>query len=199
MRPDTPIVNAGYRSTNFWVVGRGPARLLIDLGWPGLVGALLAELERKSVPAAEIRYGLATHYHIDHAGAAQDLKNLGMTLLVTEEQVAAVPLMKQWTKPADRYTEIVPAGNRVISCAESRAVLAGLDLAGEIVPTPGHSDDSVSLVLDQGVAFTGDLTLEQMATEADAEVVAGSWDRLRRLGVRTVYPGHGAPYPLRRG
>lgn len=28
---------------------------------------------------------------------------------------------------------------------------------GEILWTPGHSDDSVSLVLDSGIAFTGDL------------------------------------------
>ena len=27
------ILNAGYRSTNYWVVSRGRARLLVDLGW----------------------------------------------------------------------------------------------------------------------------------------------------------------------
>lgn len=101
MSLDAPvtIVNVGYRSTNFWVVSAGRSRLLVDLGWPGQVSALLANLERKGIPLNEVRYGLATHYHIDHAGAAQDLKQRGMRLLVTEEQVDAIPLMKQWTKP----------------------------------------------------------------------------------------------------
>ena len=98
MAAPTPptIVNVGYRSTNFWVVSAGRSRLLVDLGWPGMVAPLLANLERKGIPLGEVRYGLATHYHIDHAGAAQDLKQRGMRLLVTEEQVASIPMMKRW-------------------------------------------------------------------------------------------------------
>ena len=190
------IVNVGYRSTNFWVVSAGKNRLLVDLGWPGRAAALFANLERMGVPLAEIRYGLATHYHIDHAGAAQDLKRRGMPLLVMEEQVASIPLMKQWTKPADNYAEITTHDNIVISCAESRPFLAGIGIAGEILHTPGHSDDSVSLVLDIGCAFTGDLTMESMVAEEDPTIVAQSWRRLRDRGVTTIYAGHGNPYYL---
>lgn len=190
------IVNVGHRSTNYWVVSAGPQRLLVDLGWPGQVGELLHRLERTGIPLAEVRYGLATHYHIDHAGAAQDLKDRGMRLLVLEEQVTAIPAMAAHVKPQDRYTPIVPEGNVVRRCDESRALLAGLGIAGEIVPTPGHSDDSVSLVLDSGACFTGDLTPEAMAGEAEAATVAASWARLRALGARVVHPGHGPVHPL---
>jgi endoribonuclease LACTB2 len=192
------VVNVGYQSTNFWVVSAGRSRLLVDLGWPGKVGRLLANLERKGIPLAEVLYGLATHYHIDHAGAAEDLKRRGMRLIVLEEQVRAVPVMKQWTKPGDHYTEIAADGNVVISCAASRAFLAGRGLAGEIVHTPGHSDDSVTLVLDNGWAFTGDLTPETLAAPDDAEVVARSWQLLRERGVTTIYAGHGPARPLDR-
>lgn len=194
--PTPTIVNVGYRSTNFWVVSAGRNRLLVDLGWPGKAAALFANLERMGVPLAEIRYGLATHYHIDHAGAAQDLKRRGVPLLVMEEQVAAIPSMKQWTKPANAYTEITTHDNVVISCAESRSFLAGIGIAGEILHTPGHSDDSVSLVLDIGCAFTGDLTMESMVAEEDPAVVARSWQLLRHRGVTTIYAGHGNPYYL---
>jgi endoribonuclease LACTB2 len=190
------IVNVGYRSTNYWVVSAGRNRLLVDLGWPGRAAALLANLERMGVPISEIRYGLATHFHIDHAGAAQDLKSRGVPLLVMLEQVAAVPLMKQAIKPADNYTDITTHDNVVISTAESRDLLKQIGIDGEIIHTPGHSDDSVTLVLDIGCAFTGDLTLEAMATEQDAAVVARSWQLLRDRRVTTVYPGHGAPYYL---
>ena len=190
------IVNVGYRSTNFWVVSAGNSRLLIDLGWPGKAATLFANLERMGVPLSEIRYGLATHYHIDHAGAAQDLKRRGVPLLVMEEQVAAIPLMKQWTKPADNFTEITTHDNVVISCAASRSFLTEIGIAGEIVHTPGHSDDSVSLVLDIGCAFTGDLTMESMVAEEDSSTVARSWQLLRDRKVTTIYAGHGAPYYL---
>jgi len=194
--PTPTIVNVGYRSTNFWVVSAGKNRLLVDLGWPGKSAALFANLDRMGVPLAEIRYGLATHYHIDHAGAAQDLKRRGVPLLVMEEQVAAIPLMKQWTKPADNYTEITTNDNVVISCAASRSFLADLAIAGEILHTPGHSDDSVSLVLDIGCAFTGDLTMESMVGEEDPAIVARSWQMLRERKVTTIYGGHGTPYYL---
>jgi glyoxylase-like metal-dependent hydrolase (beta-lactamase superfamily II) len=191
------IVNVGYRSTNFWVISAGQSRLLVDLGWPGRAAALFANLDRMGVPLAEIRYGLATHYHIDHAGAAQDLKRRGVPLLVMEEQVAAIPLMKQWTKPADNYTEITTHDNVVISTTESRSILAEIGIGGEIVHTPGHSDDSVSLVLDIGCAFTGDLTIESMVATEDPDMVTRSWQLLRSLGVTTVYAGHGNPFRLR--
>jgi glyoxylase-like metal-dependent hydrolase (beta-lactamase superfamily II) len=191
------IVNVGYRSTNFWVVSAGQSRLLVDLGWPGKAAALCANLDRMGVPLAEIRYGLATHYHIDHAGAAQDLKRRGIPLLVMEEQVAAIPLMKQWTKPGDNYTDITAHDNVVISTSESRAFLAGIGIGGEIVHTPGHSADSVSLVLDIGCAFIGDLTMESMVATEDPDVVRSSWELLRSLGVTTIYAGHGSPYYLR--
>ncbi|MHB1310671.1 MAG: MBL fold metallo-hydrolase [Gemmatimonadaceae bacterium] len=185
------IVNVGYRATNFWVVSAGRSRLIVDLGWPGMFGALAANLERMGVPLAELTHGLATHYHLDHAGAAQDLKNRGMQLIVTPEQEAFIGPMKAFIKETDAYTEITLHDNVRVSCAGSRAFLKRLGFDGEIVHTPGHSDDSVSLVLDTGACFTGDLTHPMFATEATAELVARSWQRLRDLGATTVHAGHG--------
>jgi len=185
------VLNVGYRSTNYWVVSAGRSRILVDLGWPGMIGPLKANLQRMDVPLKELRYGLATHYHVDHAGAAQDLKLLGVPLLVLETQVAAIPVMKTHTKPRDGYTDITSDGNVVITFAESRKRLADIGIAGEIVPTPGHSADSVSLVLDQGAAFTGDLTPMSVAPAEHADTLAASWQRLRDRGVTTIYPGHG--------
>ena len=190
------IVNVGYRSTNYWVVSAGRNRLLVDLGWPGRAATLFANLERMGVPLSEIRYGLATHYHIDHAGAAQDLKNRGVPLLVMREQVDAITLMKQSVKPVDHYTEISMHDNVVVSTHDSREFLKRIGIEGEILHTPGHSDDSVTLVLDIGCAFTGDLTLESMVAHEDAAVVGRSWQLLRDRQVSTIYPGHGPPYYL---
>ncbi|HEX4933748.1 MAG TPA: MBL fold metallo-hydrolase [Gemmatimonadaceae bacterium] len=185
------IVNVGYRSTNFWVVGAGRSRLLVDVGWMGMFAALEHELRRKDIPLAEITHGFATHYHLDHAGAAQDLKNRGMRLVVTPEQLPFIAPMKQWAKPGDRYTEIRLDDNVVVSLDESRAFLASLGLQGQLVHTPGHSDDSVSLLLDSGEAFTGDLTHPAFMTDDEAPTTTQSWRTLASLGATTVYPGHG--------
>jgi ribonuclease/clavin/mitogillin len=183
------IVNVGYRSTNYWVISAGKSRLLVDIGWPGSMGVMRANLNRMGVPLDEIRYALATHYHIDHAGLAQEFKNAGVRLLVLQTQISVVPLMKRHVKPQDKYLEIARDGNVEISFAESRTILANIGVAGEILSTPGHSEDSISLLLDDGAAFTGDLPPVALAERADA--VAASWNILREHGATSVYPGHG--------
>jgi ribonuclease/clavin/mitogillin len=190
------IVDVGYRSTHYWVVSAGTSRLLVDLGWPGTMGLLRANLRRMDVPLEEIRYGLATHYHTDHAGLAQELKLAGVPLLVIDVQVSAIPVMKRWTKPRDNYVEITTDGNVVLACSETRALLAEIGVCGEIVHTPGHSDDSVSLLLDNGAVFTGDLTPPTAVWENDAAVVLASWRTLRERGARRVYPAHGPIWSL---
>ncbi len=185
------VVNVGYRSTNYWVISAGPNRVLVDLGWPGGMGELQANLRRMDVPLAELRYALATHYHIDHAGLGEELKRAGVPLLVIDVQADAIYGMKRWTKPHDRYVEITEQGNVTISCAQSRGLLAEMGIAGEILHTPGHSDDSVSLLLDDGRAFTGDLTHPGLVGLEDPDVVTASWQLLRDHGATSVYPGHG--------
>jgi endoribonuclease LACTB2 len=190
------IINVGYRSTNYWVISAGTSRLLVDLGWPGTMGTMRASLNRMDVPLKEIRYGLATHYHIDHAGLAQELKQAGVPILVLEVQLPAIPLMKTWIKPQDQYVEITMHDNVTISFAESRSVLERIGIPGEILPTPGHSDDSISLLLDDGSVFTGDLTRPAFIGVEDRAVVLASWRLLREQGAARVYPGHGPVWQM---
>jgi glyoxylase-like metal-dependent hydrolase (beta-lactamase superfamily II) len=165
--------------------------MMIDLGWPGTMGQMLANLKRAGVPFDDLRYGLATHYHPDHAGLAQELKLAGVPLLMLDVQVALAPALSAIAKPADGYVDVTMHDNVTISCAETRALLKTIGIAGEILHTPGHSDDSVSLLLDDGSVFTGDLTPPALATEETMDVVRASWHLLRDRGARRVYPGHG--------
>ncbi len=103
----------------------------------------------------------------------------------------AIPILRSYMKPQHNYLEINSVGNIVLSPGESRPFLASLGISGEIVSTPGHSDDSITLVLDEGVAFTGDLTPAFAATEDKENVIRESWEKIRSLGAKTIYPGHG--------
>lgn len=148
------------------------------------------------VPIQEIWDGLATHYHIDHAGLAQELKQAGVPLLVLDVQVPAIPLMKTWIKPQDHYVDITLHNNVTIPCAESRPLLERIGIPGKILPTPGHSDDSISLLLDDGSVFTGDLTPPTSIGLENSETVLASWRLLQERGAAWVYPGHGLVRPL---
>ena len=87
---------------------------------------------------------------------------------------------------------------RLLSEAREQARLAklSLDIAGEILYTPGHSEDSVSVLLDDGQVFTGDLTDPRMVGPEDPDVVRASWQLLKDRGAGQVYAGHGLIRPL---
>ena len=52
------------------------------------------------------------------------------------------------------------------------------------------------MTLDDGSAFTGDLTPLWLAPPEEAETLAVSWQRLRDPGMTTINPGHGLVHYL---
>ncbi len=190
------IVNVGYDSTNYYVIEQNRQRLLVDVGWPGTLSKLTASLKRKGLALMDVNYLIATHYHPDHAGLVQELKDRGVKHVILEQQLSAIPQLKTYMKPGSGYVDIRLQDSLHLKTAESRAWLRSIGLSGEIVGTPGHSEDSVCIVLDEGFAFTGDLTPPVMVDTDKAEVVEQSWARLRALNVQTIYPGHGPIRPM---
>lgn len=189
------ILNVGYDSTNYYLVGSTYGFLLVDAGWPGTWGKLQATLKRYDVDFDQIHSMLITHYHPDHAGLVQELKSKGIQLIVVEEQQPAIPLLKSLIKPDLNYQPITVENTTIITTAQSREWLNSIAITGEIIHTPGHSADSISLVLDQGIAFTGDL--QPYAADAESQaLVERSFQALRERGVEWLYPGHGPMQPL---
>lgn len=190
------IVNVGYDSTNYYVLGQGAGRLLIDTGWPGTLPKLAVNLRRMDISMKDIGYLLATHYHPDHAGLAQEVKDQGVRLIVLETQIPTIQLLKTYMKPHNRYVDIILRDNLRLTTDESRTFLQSIGMPGIIVSTPGHSDDSVTLVLDEGGAFTGDLPWPTVVDADTIDTVNLSWNTLRSLKAKMIYPGHGPIRPL---
>jgi endoribonuclease LACTB2 len=189
------IVDVGYDSTHYFVISPpGGSRLLVDCGWPGTMGKLNAQMKRKGMTVADVRYLLITHYHPDHAGLTQELRNEGMTLILVDLQAPHVAELKKHIKQSYAYVDIVVDGSPVLRPEQSRGFLKKAGIDGEIIPTPGHSPDSVSLILDEGMAFTGDLTHPLLLTAED-DACTDSWKKIEALGANLIYPAHGtAPY-----
>jgi glyoxylase-like metal-dependent hydrolase (beta-lactamase superfamily II) len=184
------IVNVGYDSTNYYVIETAPTKLLVDVGFPGTLPKLRHALKRTGIALSDINYLLATHYHPDHAGLVQEVKRQGIKLIVLEHQTTAIPVLKQHMKPSQQYLDITLDDNITISTDESRAFLHRIGIDGQIIATPGHSDDSITLILDAGIAFTGDLPPTFMADHTTS-ATQRSWDAIHSHHVTAVYPGHG--------
>ncbi len=181
-----------------YLVDCGGGKLLFDAGWPRSLPDLKAGMEAEGLRLSAIRFVAASHAHMDHAGLMQKLKrHCGVRLLVHEKQRRSLAELNRFfeRRPDPDYEPIEIDGNDIVLGSPNRAVLETLGVAGEILETPGHSDDSVSLVLDGGAVFTGDLTRPDMAIEAYLAAVTASWRALLDRGATWIFPGHGAPYP----
>jgi glyoxylase-like metal-dependent hydrolase (beta-lactamase superfamily II) len=84
-----------------------------------------------------------------------------------------------------RYKPINLDDNIIITLKESRKFLQNIGLSGEVIHTPGHTDDSVSVFLDSGDAFIGDLHKENQIMEDDI-ISKSNWLRLKKLGVKHI-------------
>lgn len=184
------IVNVGYDSTNYYILAAKNGKLLVDCGWPGTLQKFMGVLKRKGIPFPEIKFLLVTHFHPDHAGLVQELKNQGIQLILPECQIDFIPPFVGFFHGKNYpYVPISSNDNLVLKLADSRKFLASIGLRGEILHTPGHSDDSVTLVLDEGFAFTGDLHPSFMnIDDATARV---SWDKIYLHRITRIFPGHG--------
>jgi endoribonuclease LACTB2 len=184
------IVNVGYDSTNYYILDVKSGKLLVDCGWPGTLQKFLGVLKRKGISFQEIKFLLVTHFHPDHAGLVQELKNQGIKLILPECQCSFIPPFAEFFKGKNLpYIPITHNDNIIVKLEDSRRFLAGIELDGEILHTPGHSDDSVTLLLDEGYAFTGDLHPSFMNID-DARTRA-SWDKIYQHKITRIFPGHG--------
>jgi glyoxylase-like metal-dependent hydrolase (beta-lactamase superfamily II) len=171
---------------------------MVDAGLPDTFSQLLQLLNQHDISVNEINYLFITHFHPDHAGLTQNLKDLGTNLILHEDQVPYITKLNLLFKrnPKANFKDIMSSNNIVLTGEDNRSFLKSIGIDGELVTTPGHSDDSVSLIIDDSCAFTGDLPSLSLADTYDDLVIDDSWYMIQKHNVKMIYPGHGDPYEI---
>ncbi|AKB78112.1 Metallo-beta-lactamase superfamily hydrolase [Methanosarcina horonobensis HB-1 = JCM 15518] len=189
------IFNVGYKSSNYYLIDADQYCLAIDIGWPGTINDYGRQLRPAGKRVQEINYLIVTHFHVDHAGLVQELKDKGVKFILFDMQIQSIAQMEAVIQKKMSYKPINLEDNIIITLSESRKVLQSIGLSGEVIHTPGHSGDSISVFLDSGDAFIGDLRPENQIMEDDI-VSKNSWLKLKELGAKRVNPGHGHSFEV---
>ncbi len=192
------ILNLNCKMTNCYLIESSYGCIMVDTDFPDTLHRLMHLLKQHGINMSDIKYLIVTHFHPDHAGIAQDLKNLGIRLILHECQVPFVDNLNSFFKksPKAKFTDIVIEDNIVISDKESRKFLNSVGIEGEIIQTPGHTDDSISLIIDGCCAFTGDLPEFGLMEAYNNQTVKDSWKLIKDLRITKIYPAHGNPYTI---
>jgi glyoxylase-like metal-dependent hydrolase (beta-lactamase superfamily II) len=165
--------------TNTWVIAEpgSPSAVVVDPG-PDDEGHLRRVLAAAVAGDRRVASILLTHGHLDHSAGAARLAELSGASV-------------QAADPARRLGAEGFADGDVVTAA-------GCEL--RVVATPGHSSDSVSLLLPaDGALFTGDTVLGRGTTVIAQDGRLGDYlrslEQLRELaevaGLRLLLPGHG--------
>lgn len=187
------ILKLRYGMTNTFFIRGKNGGLLVDTDYAGTLPAFYQAIKAAGIGLEEIRFVLATHYHPDHIGLVSGLMRQGVKLLLIDLQQDSVHYADRIFERDRhlRYDPIDEGAAAVISCAESRTFLQKLGIKGEIISTPSHSPDSVSLILDSGECFVGDLEpLEYLAAYEENLPLRADWDRVLAFGPKRILYAH---------
>ena len=218
-------IRISINPTNVYLLPCHGGYLLVDGTYPDKLGVFKKELAGKGISPDQIKHVLLTHHHDDHAGFLEELRReCPFRLILHREALAEV-------KKGENNPEVRPVNRRVavffallkflqkgtqyppISVEENDLVVQGeaeyglhdIGVPGKIIPTPGHTGDSISLVMDDGDAFVGDaasnffpfLGLRHRPIVAKSMPrVLESWDRIIKAQAKTVFPSHGEPFGI---
>jgi len=201
-------------SVNCYLIETSRGYVLIDTGPSSRRSELDSALARAGCMPGNLQLIAITHGDFDHIGNAAYLRSrfdakiamhVGDSGMAERGDMfwnrqsggrlfrAIAPILFRFSK-TDRFEADV--------YIEDDCDLSGFGFNAQAIRIPGHSTGSIGILTADGDLFCGDL-LENNDAPAlnsimdDLVAARASVDKLKSLEIRTVYPGHGKPFPMR--
>jgi len=192
--------------------------IMVDGGAPRKAKEFTKAIEKIDINARDIKLIILTHGHWDHIGSAKEIKE------VTGAKIALHHLEKEWLEKSlkpmppgvttwghtlGKIIKVllplisIPGANVDVVIGDEGLLLDGYGIPGKVIHTPGHSSGSVSILLETGEAFVGDMAMNQFPLRfspglpifaEDLVKLKESWKLLLGQGVKMIYPSHGEPF-----
>ena len=217
------IVNAGNRIMNTWLCPIEGGWVMIDTGYENSYRKVLKGLNKLLIRPEEVRWLFLTHAHDDHAGFLEEwmTKHPQTQVIAHESAIDGLrrgqnsfdggcstrmaylfcQLMALLGNGEHRYARLSEDHLRkVVTLNEDNIARMESILHGKILFTPGHTADSISLLVD-GNLFCGDAAMNGIPSShkitiwvEDKAAFETSWDQMLTSGAKKIYPAHGSPF-----
>ena len=209
---ETNWMMKGAKGVNCYLVQTGEGYVLIDTGMHARRADLVAALESMGCQPGDLDLIVITHADLDHTGNCAYLRKLyGARVAIHPAEVEAV---RSGNMTLNRTRDPGVLGGLMLSVVslfsmgdrfkpdieiEEGYDLSGFGLDAKVIELPGHSRGSIGILTAEGDLFCGDLmgNIDGPAAFSlvdDAEAMQASIERVRKLGVNVIYPGHGEPF-----
>jgi glyoxylase-like metal-dependent hydrolase (beta-lactamase superfamily II) len=209
-------VLGGHLINTYLLVGKRP--VLVDCGMPGSGDRVYDGITAAGIDPADLAMIVVTHGHVDHYGAAAELQTrTGAPVAAHKSDLPTYlaghgdPSQRQPIGVFGHIFTHTPPPNEATTPLHPDIVLTGelrLDdygIEGAIIPTPGHTAGSVSVLLDQGDVMAGDMIAGGLLGlvryrpsyppfHDDPAQALESLQSLLEEGPHTLHVGHGGPF-----
>lgn len=197
----------------------GDSAMAVDCGIPGRAGSFLETIESRGLVPEDIELILITHGHSDHVGSASEMKSLTGAKIAMHHSEAKwlenptmppPPGVTAWGRmfmSLRRFImpvqEVEPARVEILIGDEGMS-LRDREIPGKVLWTPGHTMGSISVLLDSGDAFVGDMAMNMFPLTLrpglpifaeDMKTLRKSWRKLLEAGAKRIWPAHGGSFP----
>lgn len=205
-------------TSNSYLIASRSGLVLVDAGNKNYIKKFEHSLHEFHISPDQVKLIIITHVHFDHVGSLNDIKELcGCEVAVHRSEASLLrtgtSTLPPGTNPLARGISWL--GNNLLpnSATEFDEVepeilvdeeidLLEFGVNGRIVHTPGHTSGSISLLLDSGEAFVGDLAVNYLPFDIsifppfaeDTTQLIASWRKIQRMGARIILPAHGRPF-----
>ncbi len=199
--------------TNSYLITIDKGLILIDAGVEGKVDGLKKSLIDLGADWSDIQLIIITHVHYDHVGNLAEIKEKSQAPVLVHQAGADKLAQGQSDFPCGTiwFSKIISKLANIFLTGDFKAIkpdiiindnydLNDFGIAGEIIFTPGHTVDSLSIILDNGSCIVGDTLFNFFPNTVyppfadDEQELINSWQKLKRCGCEDFYPGHGSKF-----
>lgn len=97
----------------------------------------------------------------------ENIKKFGTSFILFEHQAPYIRVMENMLRNDRSYLPLDMNSNVVLSIDDAEIFFKENNIPAQAIKTTGHSDDSISVVFQDGTAFIGDLYSPDLVMEDD--------------------------------
>jgi len=200
-------------TVNCYLIKTDTGYILIDTGCSNKRTELEKELERVGCKPGNLKLIVLTHGDFDHTGNAAYLREkFGARIAMHHDDSGMVERGDMfWNRRKGNIflgmiARILFRFGKKERFKPDLYIDDGYDLSdygfnAKVLHIPGHSKGSIGILTANGDLFCGDLLENKdkpvlSSIMDDLSAANASVEKLKKLRVKTVYPGHGEPFPM---